>query len=123
MQVPATALFAATVLAAGIAAAVTPVHAETMLSDVAYMQAARCAGLAEGSGIDAHRLVQTLDRQDGRMSYVVDKADELRSDAKREARRASGYDKQQVQAELSGVCRSYLGADLAVAPNPAQAVR
>jgi hypothetical protein len=125
MQVPGTALLVATLVAAAGAAAVTPVRAEAPLSDVAYMQAARCAGLAEGSGADARRISAMLDHQDGRMSYVVEKADELRSSANREARRASGYGKAEIQGELSGVCRAYLGGDLAqsASPDHTQAVR
>lgn len=109
MQVPASSLLVVTLMVAA-GAAVTPVRAATPLTDVAYMQAARCAGLAEGSGLDVSQVNALLQKQDtGRMSFVYDKADELRSDARREARRADGYEKTRIASELSGACRAYLG--------------
>jgi hypothetical protein len=81
------------------------------LSDVDYMQAARCAGIASAEGsIDVasvNALLKTQGR--GRAAYISDKADEMRSDAARSAKRANGYAKEKLNAELGGVCKRFLG--------------
>ena len=83
------------------------------LTDVAYMQAARCAGLADSgkfSGADAASLTALLkDQSQGRMDYVLQKADDLRRDAKRQADRADDYMKAKLSAEVSGPCAQIKG--------------
>ena len=89
---------------AATAAAAQPGH----LSDVAYMQAARCAGLASSSKLgsaDAAALASLVRSQAwGRDPYVLDKADDMQSQAKREADRADEYSKARLSAELNGAC-------------------
>lgn len=81
------------------------------LTDVDYMQAARCAGIASvDSSVDTasvNALLKTQGR--GRASYIADKADEMRSDAARSAKRANGYAKEKLNAELTGACKRFLG--------------
>ncbi|MEI9963930.1 MAG: hypothetical protein WDM92_03755 [Caulobacteraceae bacterium] len=90
---------------AGVASAET-----TRLSDVAYMQAARCAGLASSGKLDAADAgaIKALVRSQsaGRMPYVQDKADEIQQSAKREADHADDSTKAKLSAELSGACAS-----------------
>ena len=78
------------------------------LSDVAYMQAARCAGLASSHTLgsaDAASLRALLESQSGgRDPFVLNKADDLQSAAKREADRADDYAKARLSAELNGMC-------------------
>ncbi len=78
------------------------------LTDVAYMEAARCAGLASSSNLgaaDAAQFKALLRSQEtGRASYVLDKADEMQRTAKRQADHADGMSKEALQNELSGAC-------------------
>jgi len=99
-------LFAAASAFAGVASAQSP----DRLSDTAYLAAARCAGLAEGSKVDASAIKSLLNKQDdgARDRYVEEKADEVRSDAKSQASHAKGYTLEKVTAELSGACQTYL---------------
>ncbi len=83
------------------------------LSDVAYMQTARCAGLASSGKVgsaDASGMIALLKSQSGgRDPYVLDKATSLQQEAKSQADRASGYSKEKLSAELSGACASLKG--------------
>ena len=79
------------------------------LSDVGFIGAARCAGLAEGSHTDAAALTALLAREETRHpAYAIDRADEVRAEAKVHAARATGYDKQSIADELAGRCQTYL---------------
>jgi hypothetical protein len=82
------------------------------LSDVAYVQAARCAGLASsklGSG-DSATLVALLKAQSyDREQAVLDQASDAQQQAKREGNRADDYMKSKLQAELTGACASFKG--------------
>ncbi len=78
------------------------------LTDAAYMQTARCAGLASsanlGSG-DGATLIGLLKSQSlGRDPYVLDKATTLQHEAKHQADHADGYTKSKLEAELGGMC-------------------
>ena len=83
------------------------------LSDVEYLQAARCSGLAasgalgemDTSAIDAMLKAESR----GRVGYIVDKGAAAKSDAKRQATRAKDERRAGLQAELSGACARYLG--------------
>ena len=83
------------------------------LSDVAYMQTARCAGLASSGKLgpaDPGALIALLKSQSaGRDPYVLDKATSLQQEAKHQADRADGYNKEKLAAELSGACASPKG--------------
>ncbi|MGE5500645.1 MAG: hypothetical protein ACM3W4_01830 [Ignavibacteriales bacterium] len=100
-------------IAAMAAAAATSAVAQpnNRLSDVEFMQAARCAGIASAdSSIDTTSIKALLKAQgSGRVGFIADKADEMRSDAARSAKRANGYAKEKLNAELDGACKRYLG--------------
>ena len=103
IRIAAISLFAAATAFAGAATA-----ADSM-SDVAFIAASRCEGLAQGAKIDAAALKKMLINQEGaRSQYVLDKANEVRDDAKRQASHAQGYAAQTVNDELHGPCAAYL---------------
>ena len=83
------------------------------LSDVAYIQAARCAGLASSGKLgpaDPGALISLLKAQSGgREVYVLEKASSMQDDAKRQANHADGYNKEKLAAELSGACAALKG--------------
>jgi hypothetical protein len=95
-------------LAAGAASA-KPGH----LNDAEYLQAARCAGLASSKNLgstDSGAMKAWLEAQStGRMSYTLDRADQVQDDARREADHAGDVAKPRLQAELSGVCTTLRG--------------
>jgi hypothetical protein len=98
-------LFAATSAFAGVASAQSPER----ISDVAYIAAARCEGLAQGAKLDTSAIKKLMVVQDNdRLPYIEDKADQARDDAKRMASRSDGYTKESVSAELNGPCQAYL---------------
>jgi hypothetical protein len=93
------ALCAAAVLAAAGTAVASPV------TDVHYMQAARCKGLAEGSGQATPALDSFLKKQSYvREEAVLVRAREEQARGRHEAKNASD----QAQAQLSGVCAAWL---------------
>jgi hypothetical protein len=98
-------------LAAATAATTAVAQPNVRLSDVDYMQAARCAGIASAdSSIDTASIDSLLKEQSrGRVAYISDKADEMRSTAARSAKRANGYAKERLNAELGGACKRFLG--------------
>ncbi len=103
------AAWAATALSVAVLGA-TASSEPARLSDTAYMQAARCVGLASShnlGGGDAAAMDKWLRKQSsGRDPYVQDRADELQASAKREGDRADSFSKPRLQAELSGACAS-----------------
>jgi len=78
------------------------------LTDASYIQAARCVGLASssklGSGDAAAMSAWFKTQAFGREAFVMDKADEMQREAKREADHASADRKPKLEAELSGAC-------------------
>ena len=109
MRILTLALALSSLAAAGSAMA-APV------TDVGYMQAARCKGLAEGVGQATPSLDAFLKKQ----SYVREDAIVQRGKEEEERGRhevTSGGQKDKAQAELSGVCAAYLkgGADTGAA--------
>lgn len=95
------------------AVATTASAQPTRLTDVEYLQAARCRGLAASealgamntAAIDAMLKAQTL----GRSGYIVDKADQARAEAQRTANRARAERKSGLLAERDGACKRYFG--------------
>ena len=83
------------------------------LSDAAYIEAARCVGLASSAKLgstDAGALKSLLNAQGwGRDPSINDRADEAQQDARRQADHADDYAKQRLQAELSGQCAALKG--------------
>lgn len=113
MKIAAIALAAVGLLAAGAAAAADRV------SDVDYMKAARCKGIAAGLGSDSAGLDAFLKEQGrSRVSYVLDRGQEEMSRGKREAAKTELKDR--TGAELSGPCSAYIGQSktMAGAPSP-----
>ena len=91
------------------AASAQPQH----LSDVAYIEASRCAGLASSKAFasaDAKEMTKWLSAERrGREEFIVEKADDAQRDAKSQADHANDYVKSQLQAELNGACASLKG--------------
>jgi len=102
MKTSAIALAAVGLLAAGAASA------SDRVSDVDYMRAARCKGLATGLGSDTSGLDAFLKAQArSRAPYVLDHGQEEMDRAKRQAARAELKDR--TSAELAGPCTAYTG--------------
>jgi hypothetical protein len=79
------------------------------LDDSTYIAVARCAGLAEGVGADAAPFNSVLDAQSGsRLAEVMDRADEAKDTAKRNAGHSGPDGKAGYAKEVDGACRSYL---------------
>lgn len=101
-------------LAALAALGATTASAEPRhLTDAAYLQAARCVGLASSKalgGQDAKSMSAWLETESGsRQPYILDKGDELKAEAKRQADRADDLVKPRLEAELSGPCAALKG--------------
>jgi len=79
-------------------------------TDIDYLRASRCKGLAMGMGsTDTASLDQWLKAEGrSRIPAVIDRADAERSRGQREAHNMNLKDK--VSAELAGPCLAYLGA-------------
>lgn len=83
------------------------------VTDVDYLKASRCRGIAAGLGADASAISAYLKAATaGRGPAILDRGDEEYARAKREAR---GDGKERLQAELSGPCAAYAGATKAAA--------
>jgi hypothetical protein len=105
------AVLAAAAVAAAFAG--TASAQSNRLSDVAYVEAARCAGLANsgklGAG-DGAALAALLKSQSyGRDQTVLDQASDAQQQAKRQASHADDYTRGRLQAELTGTCSSFRG--------------
>jgi hypothetical protein len=107
-----TALFAiaaATLLAAGSASA------SERVSDVVFLKAARCTGMAKAipGVLDAQALDAFYKQASAqRPPFVMDRAD---AEADRGRREARGSGKEKASAELSGVCAALLSDPSSVA--------
>lgn len=105
-----TALIVTLAAAAATTATAQP---SARLSDVDFMQAARCRGLAGSEALgamDTKAIDAMLKEQGhGRAAFITGKADELRDNAVRSAKRAGGYTKEKLVAERDGVCKRFLG--------------
>ena len=104
---------AMTVIALTCAVATTASARANHLSDVEYLQAARCSGLAASEALGAmdtasiDAMLKTESR--GRVGYIVDKAGQAKADAKRTANRAKAERKAALLAERAGACARYFG--------------
>jgi hypothetical protein len=110
MKAAAIALAALGLFAAGSAGAAE------RATDLDYLKASRCKGIAEGVGsADAAGLDSYLKEQKrGRQSFVVERGDNEVAKARREARAEDR--RERLNAELSGACMAYVaGGDKAVA--------
>ncbi len=89
-------------------ASAAPAH----LSDAAYLEAARCVGLASSKSLggDAKGMQAWLQTERGtRPGFILDKGDEMQQEAKRQADRANEFVKPHLQAELNGECATLKG--------------
>lgn len=101
MRFAILALTAATLAVAGSATAAGRV------TDVDYLKAARCKGLATGASVDTASVDAFLKAEGkARNTIVVDMAKTEQEKGRREARNADK--KAKVDAELAGACTAYL---------------
>ncbi|MCR5881009.1 hypothetical protein [Phenylobacterium sp. J367] len=109
MKVAAIAIAALGLVAAGQAGAAE------RASDLDYMKANRCKGLAETLGsVDTAGLDTYLKAQKkGRQSFVLERGESEFDKARREAKSPDRKDR--LNAELTGACMAYMGPDKAVA--------
>jgi hypothetical protein len=108
MKTAAVALAAMGLFAAGAASA------SDRVSDLDYMKASRCKGLATGLGADSGGLDAFLKEQSrSRSSIVVERGAEEATRGKREATKSDSKDR--LSAELAGPCMAYAGASKDVA--------
>ena len=108
MKTAAIALVAVGLLTAGAASA------SDRVSDLDYMKASRCKGLATGLGADSAGLDAFLKEQSrSRSQIVVDRGEDELTRGKREASKADSKDR--VSAELTGPCMAYSGSSKGLA--------
>lgn len=102
MKVAAIAFVALGLAVAGSAAA------SSRVTDVDYLKANRCKGIAAGMGADTAGLDAFI-KAEGRtrMDYVLRRGEEEVSRAKRQTTDANLKDR--LSAELSGGCTAYMG--------------
>jgi len=113
MNFPAIA-FSALALAAATAAAAAP-----PASDLDYIKASRCRGIAAGVGAETSALDAYLKAEGGaRPPAVESRADDERARARRQA---GGEGRARLEAELSGPCAAYMGAPTTMASRRAPA--
>jgi hypothetical protein len=85
------------------------------MSDAAYINAAHCAGLAHGAGIDASGFDRVVSSQSGqRESLALIMAEDARTGAAHLAA-AGNYWRTAAVNELNGSCSGLLGQDAAKA--------
>lgn len=107
MNIAAISLASLSLASAASAAAAAPA------TDVDYLRASRCRGIAVGLGADPSAITSYLKQAaGGRTPTVLDRADEEFRRAKREAR---GDGKDRLRAELDGPCAAYATAPAAAA--------
>src|SRR5436305_5269167 len=104
MNIAATALAALSLASAAGAAAA----AAAPTSDMDYLKASRCRGIAAGLAVDAAGL-DSYFKAEGRQRAptIQSRADEEYARAKRQAH---GEGKERLAAELAGPCLAYTGA-------------
>ncbi|HYG26194.1 MAG TPA: hypothetical protein VD906_04745 [Caulobacteraceae bacterium] len=101
------------IVAVMAASAAAPALAQSdRVSDVEFLQAARCRGLVASQALgatDAASLEAFLNVQGkSRNAYVLDKADQVAADAKRAAKRAGPERRATLSAELAGACARFM---------------
>lgn len=94
---------AVTLTSAGLAFA-----ASDRVTDSQYLAAARCSGLAEGTGQSTEAFEAFLKAQaKGRSGNIADRADVARDKARHAARIANETQKATFAQELRGACAAY----------------
>jgi hypothetical protein len=107
------------VMSLSLAAASTAIAAP-QVTDVDYLKASRCKGIAVGlGGVDTARLDGFLKREGGvRMQTIVERGQVEQTRARRETRLSDRQAK--LTAELQGSCAGYLAGGDQVAGHAAQ---
>jgi len=104
MKFAAIVLVAASMASAGAASAAT----SSIKTDVDYLRASRCRGLAAGVGADTAGIDAALKAESRNRPAVIQSRGEDEMDrGKRDARKAN---KDNVTAELNGPCAAYMGS-------------
>ena len=107
------------VIAASLTASTAVFAAPAQLNDAQYLAAARCQGLLTSSALgkqDASAIDAFMASQErGRSPQVVDRADEARTDAARDASHAGPHGKAELISERDGVCQAWTHPDTATA--------
>jgi hypothetical protein len=106
MKSTAVLLAALSLAIAGQASAATM---SAHLTDVDYLKANRCRGLAEGFGVTDAGSLDALIKAEGRsrVEPVYEKGQQEQVRGKRDAAKTDGKDR--FQAELNGYCTAFLG--------------
>ena len=95
-------LFAVTMLAAGALAATQANAADARLTDVGFVNAARCAGVAQAAGFDNAAHERMLDRQSAsREPLALIMAESARDEGQRIARQGGYW-----RAQASNACKA-----------------
>lgn len=104
-------LIAIAFAATGLLAAATSATAAAV-SDVEFLKASRCRGLADSglTQVDTAAMDAFIrNERSGRAPYVLERSKAEYDKAKREAKSDSGDRKARLTAELSGPCQVYKG--------------
>jgi hypothetical protein len=106
MKSTAVLLVALSLAAAGQASAAA---ASDHLTDVDWLKANRCRGLAAGFGVNDASGLDTLIKAEGRnrQDIIYAKGQEEQTRGKRDAAKTDG--KERYEAELNGYCTAFLG--------------
>jgi hypothetical protein len=107
------------VIAASLTASTAVFAGPAQLSDAQYLAAARCQGLLTSSALgkqDVSAINAFMASQErGRMPQVIDRADEVRADAVRQASHAGPNGKAELISERDGACQVWTHPDTATA--------
>lgn len=96
------------IAALGVVAAAGTATAASRISDMDYLKAARCKGLAQGLSADTAGVDALLkDARKSRDAYIVDRGD---AEMKRAKRETQGDRKDKVSAEFTNACTAYMGS-------------
>lgn len=105
---------AITLAVIGLAAVAGSAAASGRVTDLDYLKANRCKGLAVGMGADTAGLDRFIKTEGAsRLDYILQRGDEEFVRAKRQTTDANVKDK--LAAELSGPCTAYMGGGQAMA--------
>jgi hypothetical protein len=112
-------LFAATMLTAGVLAASQANAADSRLSDVGFINSARCAGLAQGLNQEAAAYGRAMEADSGqREPLALAMAQSAQAEAAGVARHGA-YWRARAQADLQTRCPAYLPGSVARNGSPA----
>jgi hypothetical protein len=112
-------MFKTLIAAAALAATTAAVASPTQMTDAQYLSAVRCQALmsspALGKGDTAAIDAVVKAQQAGRVEAVYDRAEDVRSDAMRQARHADATGRAALIAERNGACQAWTSAGSSMA--------